>query len=97
MESLDISKSLSFKSLNSILMRFPPKLEISVPRIITKVIENELNSEEIGVITSSVLPIKKGVTMAQYLKTIKTLNEIYPKIFWVIRRSLPHSKQELKD
>ena len=102
LESLEISKSLSNKSMNSTLMRFPPKLEISFPRFLPKVIENELNSEKIGVITGSVLPIKKGVTnlnhrLAQYLKTIKTLNEIYPKRFWVIRRSFPHSKQALKD
>nr|XP_022292427.1 uncharacterized protein LOC111103438 [Crassostrea virginica] len=51
LESLEISRLLLYKSMNSALKKFPPKLEISVPRFIPKVIENEMNSEKIGIIT----------------------------------------------
>ena len=51
LESLEITKSLSYDSINSTLRRPPPKLEISVPRFIPKSIEDEFNSEKIGVIT----------------------------------------------
>lgn len=60
LESLEISKSLSYKSMNSILIRYPPILELSVPRFIPKVIENELNSEKIRVITGICITNQKG-------------------------------------
>nr|XP_022292426.1 uncharacterized protein LOC111103437 [Crassostrea virginica] len=60
LESLEISKSLSYYSMNSALKRFPPKLEISVPRFIPKAIENEMNSEKIGIITGFCISNQEG-------------------------------------
>ncbi|XP_078322413.1 uncharacterized protein LOC144622051 [Crassostrea virginica] len=59
-ESLEISKSLSYESMNSTLKRFPPKLEISVPRFTPKAIENEMNSEKIGIITGFCISNQEG-------------------------------------
>nr|XP_022295035.1 uncharacterized protein LOC111105154 [Crassostrea virginica] len=46
--------------MNSTLKKFPPKLEISVPRFIPNAIENEINSEKIGVITGFCISNQEG-------------------------------------
>ena len=50
------SKSLLYKSMNW----FPPKLEILVPRFIPKAIENEMNSEKIGIISGFCIANHEG-------------------------------------
>ena len=60
LETLEIPKSLSYESMNSTLKRFPPKLEISVPRFIPKAIEDVMNSEKIGIITGFCISNQEG-------------------------------------
>ena len=60
LESLEISKSLSYESMNSALKKFPPKLEISVPRFIPKATEDDLYSDKIGIITGFCISNQDG-------------------------------------